>query len=200
MSVGLEEGFWKRLTRPQTARLLVILTIRQLSFRRRTFEQVALSKGAGFVPVPWAHKYHLDLCTIETQRHKGSRPFFIEGYEIKSCRADFTADKKWQSYVDRVDSFSFVAPPGVISVDELPLGIGLLEPYSTGSESEPIHLGYTRWAHLKPITNEARFDTMYGLAIANHRAAQGYRKSLDAEIQKIVASAAASMHFNRRGK
>lgn len=52
--------------------------------------------------------------------------------EIKSCRNDFTSDKKWQEYLPYCTYFAFVAPKGVISPDELPPKIGLIEVWKEG--------------------------------------------------------------------
>lgn len=49
------------------------------------------------------------------------------GYEIKVSRADFLADKKWQSYLPYCSWFYFIAPEGIIKPEELPDGVGLME-------------------------------------------------------------------------
>lgn len=46
-------------------------------------------------------------------------------YEIKSCRSDFTSDKKWRKYMKCAHRFSFVTVPDAIKADELPEGVGL---------------------------------------------------------------------------
>lgn len=51
----------------------------------------------------------------------------IRIFEVKSCRQDFVSDKKWQKYLPYCTHFAFAAPKGVISTDELPQEIGLLE-------------------------------------------------------------------------
>ncbi len=48
------------------------------------------------------------------------------GYEIKVSRSDFLRDDKWRGYLPFCTDFSFVAPPGIISPDELPEEVGLL--------------------------------------------------------------------------
>ncbi|KKN71721.1 hypothetical protein LCGC14_0417870 [marine sediment metagenome] len=62
------------------------------------------------------------------------------GYEIKVTRSDFLQDKKWQNYLKFCTWFSFVAPKGVIKLDELPDNIGLVE-------IEVIELDETDWRH-----------------------------------------------------
>lgn len=49
------------------------------------------------------------------------------GYEIKVHRGDFLRDDKWLKYLDLCSSFYFVAPKDVISRDEVPEQVGLLE-------------------------------------------------------------------------
>lgn len=49
------------------------------------------------------------------------------GYEIKVSRGDFLQDNKWRSYLPCCNEFSFVAPKGLIKVDELSAECGLIE-------------------------------------------------------------------------
>lgn len=55
------------------------------------------------------------------------------GYEIKVSRRDFVQDQKWPTYLHLCNEFYFVAPKGVIRVEELPDNVGLLHVASTGS-------------------------------------------------------------------
>jgi hypothetical protein len=56
------------------------------------------------------------------------------GYEVKVSRGDFLRDKKWRGYLPSCHEFYFVAPKGVISVEELATEpVGLLEVASTGN-------------------------------------------------------------------
>lgn len=75
---------------------------------------------------PWGTKnqdlYIMDAVAIKCS---WSNPC-IEGFEIKVNRSDFLRDKKWQNYQAYCHKFSFVCPPGVIKVDELPGDVGLL--------------------------------------------------------------------------
>jgi hypothetical protein len=48
-------------------------------------------------------------------------------YEVKSSRADFLADSKWESYLKFCTHFSIVGPAGAVHGWELPPGIGLIE-------------------------------------------------------------------------
>ena len=47
--------------------------------------------------------------------------------EVKSCRADFLSDHKWEKYLPFATHFYFAAPKGAIRIDELPPGVGLAE-------------------------------------------------------------------------
>lgn len=70
----------------------------------------------------------------------------IRIFEIKSCRSDFVSDNKWQKYLPYCTHFAFVAPRGVISVDELPPEIGMVEIWheeKTNWSGEP----YTQLGH-----------------------------------------------------
>jgi len=48
-------------------------------------------------------------------------------YEVKSSRADFLADSKWESYLKFATHFAFVAPAGAIQRWELQRDVGLIE-------------------------------------------------------------------------
>ena len=48
-------------------------------------------------------------------------------YEIKSSRADFLGDAKWEKYLPFCTHFAFVAPAGAIFRWELPRECGLIE-------------------------------------------------------------------------
>lgn len=47
------------------------------------------------------------------------------GYEIKVSRSDFLQDDKWHGYLEYCNYFSFICPPGLIDLNELPQGVGL---------------------------------------------------------------------------
>lgn len=53
--------------------------------------------------------------------------FSTLGYEIKVSRSDWMRDQKWESYRGLVHELYLVAPKGLIQVDELPAGVGLIE-------------------------------------------------------------------------
>jgi len=61
-----------------------------------------------------------DLIRVDPYRQ------YIRIFEFKSCRADFTSDKKWQNYLKYCHTFTFVCGREVIKREELPGGIGLL--------------------------------------------------------------------------
>ncbi len=48
-------------------------------------------------------------------------------YEVKSSRADWLADSKWERYLPYCTHFSFIAPAGAIARWELDTNIGLIE-------------------------------------------------------------------------
>jgi hypothetical protein len=48
-------------------------------------------------------------------------------YEVKSSRADWLADSKWERYLPYCTHFAFVAPAGAIARWELDRDIGLIE-------------------------------------------------------------------------
>ena len=48
-------------------------------------------------------------------------------YEVKSSRADWLADSKWERYLPYCTQFAFIAPAGAIARWELDRDIGLIE-------------------------------------------------------------------------
>lgn len=54
-------------------------------------------------------------------------PVTAIGYEVKVSRADFLRDVKWTRYLPVCHEFYFVAPKGVIELQELPEHVGLLQ-------------------------------------------------------------------------
>lgn len=55
--------------------------------------------------------------------------------EIKTCRADFKSDDKWQGYLDYCDYFYFMCPDGEIDPKDLPAKVGLI--YVKGDLKNP---------------------------------------------------------------
>jgi len=55
-------------------------------------------------------------------------------YEIKTSRADFLNDDKWQQYLINCNSFYFVCPTGLISLSEVPEKAGLMYVSKTGTK------------------------------------------------------------------
>jgi len=70
---------------------------------------------------PYRHSVRFDIAGINRNKRE------VRIFEVKSCRRDFTSDKKWQTYLPFCTHFAFVAPKGVIKLDELPEGVGLVE-------------------------------------------------------------------------
>lgn len=57
----------------------------------------------------------------------------VSAYEVKISRSDFLNDEKWRQYLPYCNTFSFVAPSGIIKPEELPADTGLLTVATTGS-------------------------------------------------------------------
>jgi hypothetical protein len=68
--------------------------------------------------VPLANGRRADLLALD-------RSGTLTLVEIKSCRADFVADRKWQSYLDYCDRFYFAVAAG-FPLDLLPADEGLI--------------------------------------------------------------------------
>lgn len=68
--------------------------------------------------LPLGNGRRADLVAID-------RSAVITIVEVKSCRADFLADRKWQAYLAYCDRFYFAVEPG-FPRDLLPAGEGLI--------------------------------------------------------------------------
>jgi len=133
---------------------------------QRIFFEVSVSKIPALAPESWAEKYHLDCVLLESQRKSSATPFQTHCIEIKSCKADFKSDTKWKNYIGRTDRLSFLALPNVIDPNDLPDGIGLIVPHR---ESGFLYLETIKKSKLQKVSIEARYDTMYGIAINKPR-------------------------------
>lgn len=60
-------------------------------------------------------------------------PITFIGYEIKVSRSDWLRDQKFADYFPLCHLLSVVAPRGVVELEELPKGVGLLEPIGAGA-------------------------------------------------------------------
>lgn len=82
-----------------------------------------------------ATHYRVDprhVLDVWTMARSWANPYCY-GYEIKISRADFLGDAKWQGYLNLCNFFSFVCPPKVIGVEELPDYVGLYWTSTTGT-------------------------------------------------------------------
>lgn len=64
-------------------------------------------------------------------RRSWTRPASF-GYEVKVARSDWLRDGKIDAYLPLVSELYVVAPRGVLTIDELPAGVGFLEVAATG--------------------------------------------------------------------
>lgn len=93
---------------------------------------------------------------------RGSRPRHERiALEVKVSRADFKrdTDEKRRAWFSVADRFAYVAPVGLIAVDELPLGCGLLE-YEPNAIFTSDRLKWKKVAPKKPEP-PTPFDTQF---------------------------------------
>lgn len=93
---------------------------------------------------------------------RGSRPRYERiALEVKVSRADFKrdTDEKRRAWFSVADRFAYVAPVGLIAVDELPPGCGLLEFDANALFPE----GQLKWKKVAPRKAEPPipFDTQF---------------------------------------
>ena len=97
--------------------------------------------------------YHTDIRfdVIGIQRAKRTSRIV----EVKSCRADFLADSKWEKYLPFATHFYFAAPAGVIKPEELPATVGLveIEQFANGHEA----MRYTKFCKKLPPLSELNY-------------------------------------------
>lgn len=83
----------------------------------------------------------------------------ITGYEVKVSRNDFLRDEKWPAYLQYCHQFYFVSPAGVIEMEDLSEGIGLIH-YNPEKKT----LRTKRKSNIRHI--EMPLDMLYYLVIA----------------------------------
>ena len=174
---------------------------RLYSGRYRLWHEVRIRQVPDVAPIAWPEVWHLDMVGMERQRPKTEVPFRTLGIEIKSSRADFLSDKKWQNYIGRVDGLVFVTAPDVIAPAELSgTGVGLWYVTAEITACWPPHK--TRlWPKVRIVrrhkwTTERmsvlqRFDLMYGLAI-NARTDRDWDKMFQRHAEAPPAPATAN--------
>jgi hypothetical protein len=129
------------------------------------------------------------------------------GIEVKSCRADFTADAKLWRYLGRVNELWVATMPGEIAAHELPEGCGLLElnldwPTVHGqprtianiADWQDVLIQRQAAASLR-VPVEAEVDLLRGLALSSRRVdgrAVPRRHSLEDELAMLRSRHAAA--------
>lgn len=105
-------------------------------------------------------------------------PLTTIGYEIKVSRSDWLQDQKFEEYRAVCHLFFVVAPKGVIERQELPSGVGLLEPIGSGTGERLV-------MRLKPARNEP--DSKKLVSLMAHalmwKRAEGDHKRMDRQRQ-----------------
>jgi hypothetical protein len=105
---------------------------------------------------PYCCKSRFDVVEINRNKKK------VKIYEIKSCRQDFISDNKWQKYLKYCTNFGFVAPEGVIKLDELPKKVGLVEISKVNGELK--HDYVKRFSRInKNVSNKNYIKVLEGL-------------------------------------
>lgn len=96
------------------------------AIRRGVQRMLAMQDMASLPEFPLGNGRRADLVVI-------SRDGDISIIEIKSCRADFTADRKWRDYLDYCDTCSF-AVDADFPLDLLPSETGIIRADAYGAE------------------------------------------------------------------
>lgn len=98
---------------------------------------------------PYHTDIRFDVIGIQRARH------ISRIVEVKSCRADFLSDHKWEKYLPYATHFYFAAPKGAIRLDELPPEVGLAEivTYPNGYSA----LEYTRKCRRLPKLSDESY-------------------------------------------
>lgn len=86
-----------------------------LKYLMYRFEFTAMEMSPFYIPL------RFDVIGINRTKR------IIRIFEVKSSRQDFASDKKWHKYLPYCTHFCFAAPKGVISLNEIPSDVGLVE-------------------------------------------------------------------------
>jgi hypothetical protein len=158
--------------RPVTEMLRLALMAQWLCIeerRGRIFSEVCIRQDPASAPLTTAPSYRLDLVLLEPPQLES--PLRVTAVEIKSGRADFSTDRKWQGYIGRADRLYFATLPGVVKPGELPDGVGLLE---LRRECEDGFFERVAPATDVEVSTLARLDLLYGLATCDRCRESGF--------------------------
>lgn len=125
------------------------------------YTKTELCRGmTGFEISPRYSRSRFDVVEIFLSKRR------VKIYEVKSCRADFTSDNKWQKYLKYCTNFGFVAPKGVIKPEELPDKVGLVEIWRYASHENGLKHDYVkRFSRInKKIDDENYLKLIEGFA------------------------------------
>jgi len=127
--------FWKVTELSVSARPKVLPTVEDaIQALRRRYEPhgaIVLREVAsfqGFLPKHERRRRRIDVVVLET---RPSREYLRRAFEIKLSRSDFLRDvrnsEKWEWLLQRFHEFWYVAPAGVVDLENLPECAGWLE-------------------------------------------------------------------------
>lgn len=133
----------------------------------------------------------------------GGRRYRVLGFEIKVSRADWLRElkaiEKAKHWASVVDEFYVVAPAGIVPIDELPRGWGLLEVRGQGSLRLKAHPAPATPADTLPRELVARLldrdrrraDPSYTAELqrARETAAQSARAEVESELESLREAA-----------
>lgn len=109
--------------------------------------------GTGF-----ACRRHLDAISMGCWPSTG---LDLCGYEIKVSRSDWRKEldqpEKAAPFLEFLDAFWVVAPPGIVKLEELPQGWGLMEPTRNGSRLKTARRSELRPEGEKPAPPDRHF-------------------------------------------
>lgn len=101
----------------------------------------------------------------------------IKVLEFKSCRRDFTADRKWERYLPYCTQFAFLAPEGAIKPEELPHDVGLFVP-------KTIEYKYTYDDYQDPPRHKA--GDVYKTCVEPRKEKQWFRHEVTPERRAVI--------------
>lgn len=113
-------------------------------------------------------------------------------YEIKISRSDFLNDKKWRAYLPYCNEFFFVAPKGIVKVDELPPEAGLLEQLGGVTGRRLVRRKQAAWRDVVPPESIFKYVLMarvkvgrseYSIEQTKEERAADYRRFIQAKIE-----------------
>jgi hypothetical protein len=96
---------------------------------RKLCEDLAQTKGTKFIEVCLGASGNTQIADVISITPRQFKNFMLTIYECKVSRSDFLSDiksEKYKGYLEYCNKFYFATLPGIVKIEEIPKGIGLM--------------------------------------------------------------------------